>query len=343
MRVVGVVEDISLQRRADEALRESEKRFRQFADNSQDVLWIMNVATERLEYISPAHERLYGESREPLLSGEKSYLDLLHPDDRSAVQEAIERVLKVGSATLEERLVKPDGTILWIHNSGFAMPDDDGVVRRIGGIAEDVTERRAAEERLKLLAAEVDHRAKNMLAVVQVMLRQTRGATVAEYAKAAQGRIAALARAHTLLSKSHWRGADLGRLLAEELAPFRRAESERISIDGPPVLLRPEAAQSITMALHELATNAVKYGALSVTSGRIAVAWSRDATGDLVLHWAESGGPPVVAPSRKGLGTSVIERSIGQQLGGSVRFDWKPAGLACQIRVPAKELAGVTA
>jgi two-component sensor histidine kinase len=253
-----------------------------------------------------------------------------------------DRVLKAGSVSLDERLVRPDGTIVWIHNSAFVMPDEDGVVRRIGGIAEDVTERRAAEERLKLLAAEVDHRAKNLLAVVQVMLRQTRGTTVPEYAKAAQGRIAALARAHTLLSRSHWRGADLRRLVMDELAAFQRGDGERIVIDGTSVLLRPEAAQSIALALHELATNATKYGGLSVPQGRIAVVWRRDSNGDLSLRWSETGGPPVSPPSRKGTGANVIERSIGQQLSGAVRFDWQRTGMVCEIHVPARQFVGET-
>ena len=199
-------------------------------------------------------------------------------------------------------------------------------------------ELRESEGRSKLLAAEVDHRAKNMLAVVQLLLRQTRAPTVPEYASAAQGRVAALARAHTLLSQSRWKGAELTRIVHEEMAPFRRADAKRVAISGPAILLEPRVAQSLAMALHELATNAAKYGALSSPKGDIQIEWRLE-NGDLVIVWTERNGPPVVPPSRTGLGTQVIARTIGQQLDGTVRYDWRPEGLVCDIVIPAQQLA----
>ena len=207
------------------------------------------------------------------------------------------------------------------------------------GIVRDIGERKQTEARLKLLAREVDHRAKNMLAVTQVMLRQTKADTVKEYARIAQGRVAALARAHTLLSESRWESADLHRLVAEELAPFRREDQSRVRAEGPAVALSPAAAQALAMALHELATNAAKHGALSVREGRVVVAWREDTSCGLVLQWTETGGPAAGAPTRRGLGTGVIERAIRDQLDGAVRFDWRPEGLCCELVVPATKLA----
>jgi two-component sensor histidine kinase len=199
-------------------------------------------------------------------------------------------------------------------------------------------ELRQSEERSKLLAAEVDHRAKNMLALVQVLLRQTRASTIDAYARAAQGRVAALARAHTLLSQSRWAGAELSRLVEEETAPYRRSGVTRVGIAGPSVLLEPSVAQALAMVLHELATNAAKYGALSVPGGEVRVQWSVDRAGRLVLRWTESNGPPVQPPTRSGLGSQVIERSVRDQLDGAVQLDWPVDGLVCAISIPAGRL-----
>jgi PAS domain S-box-containing protein len=211
---------------------------------------------------------------------------------------------------------------------------------RGGGLAvyfQDIEARKKDEERMRLLAAEVDHRAKNMLSLVNVMLRQTRAPTVQEYAGTAQGRVAALARAHTLLSDTRWEGADLGKLIREELAPFRLGKSGRIVIEGDSVALSPTAAQAFAMAVHELATNAGKYGALSAPEGRVAVRWSRVGE-ELVLSWHESGGPRVRSSGETGFGLRVITLSIRDQLGGKVAFDWRPEGLRAELAVAAAKL-----
>jgi len=340
-RRVGVIRDLTDQKQAAAALRESEQQLREAQEIARLGRWELDVATGKIVWSDMVFEIL-GRERSlgpPTLDEMRG---MLCPDERPLVDILLAQSggIERRDFSYERRLRRSDGSFCWVQNHVRPYCDSAGRVLRLVGAVRDVTARKESEERLKLLAAEVDHRAKNLLAVVQVMLRQTRGATVAEYAKAAQGRIAALARAHTLLSRSHWRGADLGRLVADELAAFRRADGERIAIDGAPTLLRPEAAQAIAMAMHELATNATKYGGLSVPQGRIAVAWRRDGNGDLLLRWGETGGPAVSPPSRKGTGTNVIERSIGQQLNGSVRFDWQRTGLICEIHVPARELVG---
>ncbi|MBK1660532.1 HWE histidine kinase domain-containing protein [Paracraurococcus ruber] len=205
----------------------------------------------------------------------------------------------------------------------------------------DVTERKLAEERQALLAREVDHRAKNALTVVQSVLRLTRAPDLPSYVRAVEGRVAALARAQSLLAADRWQGADLRTLLLAELGPF--LGGQRLVLDGPLVPLPPLAAQPLAMAVHELATNAVKHGALSAAAGRLAVRWSlRPGTPpELALRWEERGGPPVPGPpARPGFGSRVLEGTVRSQLGGRVALAWETAGLACDLVLP---LPGVAA
>jgi PAS domain S-box-containing protein len=197
----------------------------------------------------------------------------------------------------------------------------------------EIAQRKSAEARLTTVAGEVDHRAKNMLGLVQAMVRLTKADTLAEYTEALTGRINALAHAHTLLSESRWTGADLGQIVEDELAPYRRDDLQ-IMISGPGVRLTPSAAQPIAVALHELATNAVKYGALSAIQGRLSLTWKVDSANALELIWSEAGGPRVQAPQRSGFGTRAVDRMIRLQLGGEIHMDWRQTGLACTIRIP---------
>jgi two-component sensor histidine kinase/CheY-like chemotaxis protein len=158
---------------------------------------------------------------------------------------------------------------------------------------------------------------------------------VAAYVAAVEGRIQALSRAHTVLAQSRWQGADLGGLVEEELAPFRTGDSSQISLQGPRVLLQPTPAQTLALALHELATNAAKYGALSCT-GTVKLAWEVNA-GTLSIHWTEAGGPAASKPASQGFGTRLILASVEGQLGGEAKFDWHPDGLTCTLSVPLSD------
>ncbi len=190
-----------------------------------------------------------------------------------------------------------------------------------------------------------------MLAMAQAVPRLTRaeGGDMRSYVQAVEGRFAALARAHTLLAEEHWAAADLGTLAEGELAPFLEprcgeggAVGPSVALDGPILALTPGAAQAVSMALHELATNALKYGALSSPRGRVALSWSADrACGQLRLRWAEAGGPPILAPpARRGFGSRVIGTAVRDQLGGTARWSWEPAGLICDLAMPlARALA----
>jgi two-component sensor histidine kinase/CheY-like chemotaxis protein len=184
-----------------------------------------------------------------------------------------------------------------------------------------------------LLAREVDHRAKNALAVVHSIVSLTRADNVKQFVAAVQGRIQALARAHSLLSESRWRGADIVELIQEELAPYRTPNFDRVRISGTNLSLEPSTAQALALAIHELATNAAKYGALSSPSGGIQVVWELKGA-EIELRWIERGGPPPEQTEPGGFGLRVIKASVESQLGGIVEFDWRHDGLRCAISIP---------
>jgi two-component sensor histidine kinase len=200
----------------------------------------------------------------------------------------------------------------------------------------DVTELKLAEEAERLLAQEVDHRAKNLLALVQATVHFSAADTAAGIKAAIEGRIQALSNAHTLLSRSRWTGADLRTLVMDELEPYCMRDQSRASVDGPDLTLKPQTAQLMAMALHELTTNAVKYGALSLPAGCVRVEWSLGPNGQFVLRWIETGGPTVTPPTRQGFGTRLLDQALSAH--GKTRFDWRENGLACEIEVEAEGL-----
>jgi len=191
--------------------------------------------------------------------------------------------------------------------------------------------RKQDEAQISVLAREAEHRAKNLLANVGAMVQLSQADTPDGLKKAIAGRIAALASVHSLFAQSPGTGAELGSLVKQELAPYSRDERMQTQIDGPTVVLKPDLAQAIAVAVHELATNAAKHGALSVPEGQVRVEWSRAADGRIVLRWTEAGGPPVNPPTRKGFGTHVMEVMIRSHERGDVHLDWHAEGLACEI------------
>jgi len=197
----------------------------------------------------------------------------------------------------------------------------------------DITAHIEAEERMRMLAHEVDHRAKNQLAVLQAMVHFTQGDTPEAMKVAIEGRIRALSKAHTLLAESRWTGANLRTLVDEEISPYCLEGTSGAVVDGPNVVLPPQPAQLIAMVLHELATNAAKYGALSVPEGRVKIEWLYTLHGKLVLRWTETDGPAVKPPSHQGFGTRLLDQVVRAQLNGETRFDWRTEGLACEIEL----------
>jgi len=265
---------------------------------------------------------------------------LIHPDDLEPILDAF-RKMNRDTATFqtEFRVQRPGGELRWCRGAAAANFDESNRLIGVGGITVDITDHKLAEERQKLLAGEVDHRARNVVAVVQSIMRLTRANNIEDYIAAVDGRIGALSTAHRLLASSRWEGADLRKLVDEEFAPYRIGDQARVLVSGPTVVLAPAIAQTIALALHELVTNATKYGALSTDTGRIKLSW------ELLPHaiefdWVESGGPKISPPKKRGYGTRIFSGGIEHQLGGVVDFRWHPDGLHCKLSIPHDKQEG---
>jgi PAS domain S-box-containing protein len=230
-----------------------------------------------------------------------------------------------------ERMTR-DGQRIPVSVTASRMVSDGRVVG-VASLFRDLRPRREAEARQQALLREVDHRAKNALAVVQSVVRLTRADSAQEFSRVVEGRIGALARAHTLLAQQEWRGAMLHEVLQQELGGWdgQRPDGSRVLLSGPPVRLCSTAVQPLAMVMHELTANAARHGALSLQAGRIEVAWGFGTDGRLRLHWTELNGPPVRKPPRRGFGNSVVEATMRTQLGGEARLEWEPQGLACTL------------
>ncbi|HEX4028067.1 MAG TPA: HWE histidine kinase domain-containing protein [Rhizomicrobium sp.] len=256
----------------------------------------------------------------------------VHPEDLDKIRDAfIKLSLQKPTCELEFRIVRPDGEVRWCTVAAAASFDASGILMRYSGVTTDITDRKEAENRQALLTREVDHRAKNTLAVVQAIIRMAKRDNVEDYIKAVEGRIGALAQTHELLSQSRWEGADILRLILDELAPYHSEGQQRVTAVGPSLVLVPEQAQLLAMAIHELATNAAKYGSLSVGTGRVDVSWSAF-EGTLSLVWRETQGPKVTPPKKVGFGTRIIS-SLGTGRMGHTEFDWRPTGLTFTLEM----------
>jgi two-component sensor histidine kinase len=260
---------------------------------------------------------------------------IVHPDDRQKRQDAVDRAIADGTEMeVEYRTLRPDGTVGWVLARGRAAYEGGRAVL-MAGISLDITERRTAEDRRRLLVNELNHRVKNTLATVQSLAMQTFGAseTPPEVSEAFVDRLFALARVHDLLSEAAWESASLRDVVARTLAPYAEGEA-RFTAVGPAVRLTPNAAVTLSMAFHELATNAMKYGALSAPGGHVDIGWKKAGEG-VAIDWRERGGPPVAEPTRRGFGSRLIERGLARELGSEARFDFHPEGLRCHIRIPS--------
>ncbi len=328
--------DITDRKRDAAALRASEARLRLALEAAGFGTWEYDIRRDR-----GARKGLYANDFPGVPAADFSlatWLSPVHPEDRPVVEARLRHVLEGRAAGYEadSRVPRLEGGWRWMASRGAVVEvDDRGQPLTLAGISRDITESRQVAERQALLAREVDHRAKNVLAVVQAALRLTKAADLPSYIRAIEGRVAALARTQTLLAENQWNGARLDALLRGEIAPF--ADEGRVALEGPAVALRPALAQALAMAIHELATNAVKYGALSTLAGRVRVAWRLDGDMSDRLHidWSETQGPDLQGPpARRGFGSRVLEATLCRQLGGTVSLDWRPGGLICRIEVP---------
>jgi PAS domain S-box-containing protein len=270
----------------------------------------------------------------------------LHPDDRHLVEEFHKLADKQDSFPAEYRIVRPDGTIRWLSGRGQVVArGTDGKARRLVNVVADITERKLAENHIQFLMQEITHRSKNLLAVVQAISRQTvrTAGTMDEFQKRFMQRLQGLAASHDLLVSRSWKGALLSDLVSNQLAPFVEVGGARFNMSGPDILVGPEAAEAIGLALHELATNAVKYGALSVPVGQVTVFWALDYHGTeprrLRLNWVEQNGPLVTPPTRKGFGRLVLEDMLAKQLDAEIVMNFAPNGLNWELSISTSNLA----
>lgn len=264
----------------------------------------------------------------------------IHPQDRDRMVAAMEAAIRDGSDyDIEYRVIWPDGQVRWVHARGRAdaiVPG--GSAKRMAGVSLDITDRRRAEERQKLMLNELNHRVKNTLTAVQSIAFQTlRSArTPAEFKDAFEARLLALSETHNLLTRENWEGADLREVITNELDALG-GEGRAIFEPGPDIHLSPKATVAIGMGIHELATNAVKYGALSVARGILTIGW-RVRDGCLELNWRESNGPAVTPPERRGFGSRLLERGLASELGGRVELVYGEQGVTCFMRLPLAAL-----
>ncbi len=272
----------------------------------------------------------------------KDDLELLADKDLArAVMENDQRIMaRRARCQVEEKLRAADGTPSYWLSTKAPWIDEDGNVVGLVGVSVDITERKRLEEQEKLLAQEIEHRNKNLLCVVQSVVRLTRAPTVEAFRQTVTGRLEALGRVESVLMRERLKPANLRCLLLEELAAYDIDTSDRVRLAGPPVYVRAEAGQPLALAFHELATNAAKYGAFARPSGTLDVSWGLERSGTrLEIEWREIGRPTVESPIRQGFGTNLIRSVVERQLRGTVSFMWEASGLRCVISIPVENAA----
>ncbi len=329
---------------AEAALRESEARLRLAQEATGVGVWEWDPVTGAV-VLTPEVCALFGlrvrQGDAPRLG---PFLRAVHPKDRKGLLRAARRAVRTGASDVEFRVIRSSGTgqdIRWLMSRARRIPDAEATGRLLG-VNIDITERKIAEERQVLLMQELDHRAKNALAVVQAAVRLTPSDDPEAFRAAIIGRVGALARAHTLLAAEQWMGANIQDLVRAELAAFltETPGTTRVETEGPALILTPAATQALSMALHELATNATKHGALATATGRVELKWWPDAKGrTLRLIWTEMGGPPLgQPPARRGFGSRVLHATLAGQLGGHVEHRWEASGLTVTVTLPLSRI-----
>ncbi|MBU1376426.1 MAG: PAS domain-containing protein [Alphaproteobacteria bacterium] len=330
--------DITETQALDRSVRENEARLSHINTVAPTANYIFDFEAGVPAWVAGRTERVYGYSADELLAGGGDLIrSLIHPDDFAKVGQRLAQLTAAPDGDVREfelRVRHRDGGYRWVLDRAVAFERNaQGRVVKTLSAALDIDERKRAEERRTLLINELNHRVKNTLASVQSIARQTlRSArTPDEMADVFTGRLIALASAHDVLTRENWEGAGLTKIVEVALAPF---DERRIARSGPDVRLDARAALALGMALHELATNASKYGALSNETGAVRLAWrvrEDDALPTLELEWRESGGPPVVAPKRRGFGSRLLTQGVRSELNGAATLDFAPDGLVCRI------------
>jgi PAS domain S-box-containing protein len=323
--------DITERKQFEAALHESEQRLRSLAsivESSDDAIVSKNLDGLIISWNSGA-ERVFGYSAEEAIG---QPITIVIPQDRHDEERAILTRLRRGERIdhFETVRQRKNGSLIVVSLTVSPVRDAEGKIVGASKIARDITERKRNQEQIATLAREAEHRSKNLLANVQATVKLSQSDTAAGLKHAIEGRIRALANVHSLFAETRWIGAELSKIATQELAPYFQAGERHVRIEGPEVLLPPNIAQAFAVILHELATNAAKYGALSVPHGLIDLKWLHEADGRLLLRWREMDGPAVQTPKRQGFGGRIIEQMI-RQLNGEGRSEWRAEGLVWEI------------
>jgi PAS domain S-box-containing protein len=328
--------------RSQHNLREQEERWG--ATYEHAAIGIVELDAEgRFLRVNEAICSITGMSREELLGWQ--LFGRTHPADRDVDEDLYRRQVAgdLGFYSIEKRFVRKDGRVIWISVRSSTVRDATGHFQYGVRVVQDITDRKESEERQKLLIDELNHRVKNTLATVQSLATQTaRGADSPEaFRTAFEGRLIALSQAHDQLTRRHWKSADLQDIFAAATAAYLSRAREQFKFEGEPITVLPRVALTLALVVHELVTNAAKYGALSVPDGRIEIRWhvQGGAIPILRIEWRERAGPPVRTPERRGFGTRFIEGSVASELQGSVKLDFEPAGLRCTMEIPLEVAA----
>jgi PAS domain S-box-containing protein len=322
--------DITDRKRIEAHLHDNEQRLSFLAslvESSDDAIVSKNLDGVITSWNRGA-ERIFGYSAEEAVG---QPITMLIPLDRQDEERTILTRIRRGERIdhFETIRQRKHGSLIAVSLTVSPVRNADGRIVGASKIARDITEQKRSQEKISALAREAEHRSKNMLANVQAVVNLSQASGPDELKKAIEGRIKALANVHSLFVQTRWIGAELSSIVSQELAPYSSREN-RVRIDGPQMVLEPGAAQAVAIALHELATNAAKYGSLSVAGGKVDLKWLQEADGQLKLLWTETGGPPAQAPTHKGFGSRIIQQMI-TQLKGTLHFDWRPEGLICEI------------
>ena len=333
-----IFRDITEQVRLEQALRESEARFRHVAAAIPGLMYIGTPEGENL-YVNEGFSAYTGLPSEELLGF--GWTKVVHPDDLDRAKAGwSSRVAHAIGGQAEYRVRGADGVYRWFLSNTVPHFDSEGRVVSCVGTAADIDARKAAERQRELLIAELNHRVKNTLAIVQaVAIQSLRDQTdPGEARRAFEARLKTLAHAHDMLTETSCDRIDLRDLVERAVSPFDEGARRRIVTSGPNLKLDPSTAVSFALGLHELATNAIKYGALSAETGEVVIDWTVDETGPdaarMTFRWTERGGPPVSAPTRRGFGSRLVERALAADLGGRATLDFAPDGLVCVIEAP---------
>lgn len=332
--VLAVTLDVTARRESETALRKASESVRLAIEGAGMATWELDLTTMEGPWSANRFELLGYTPTADGRSHFSAWLERVHPDDLVRARTALEECFEQGTPfEIEYRILRADtGEERWVRSHGSRIREDDEQSTRFVGVSFDITERKATEMRQQLLIDELNHRVKNMLAIVQSIAAQSlrEGITPDEANVAFQGRLTALSAAHGLLTKSLWEPTSMRATIEASCAPL--ASADRIAIDGPEILLQPKTAVTFALAVHELGTNAIKYGALSTPSGTVDISWTFDPdTRRLFLEWKEEGGPLVVEPTRSGFGTRMLQRGLSAEFEGKVEMTYDPKGLRCTL------------